>query len=578
MFRIAICGLFIGLMSCYSPKPPTHAAGQSGTDSADEASFSAVTEAFYWDTMAFSPVWAVALGHHQYDGKLPDRSPAAIAAEIERLHKAQKTLAAFPADTLSPTQRIERDVLQSHIRKDLFELETTREPFKNPMYYPSALNLVTYVSLDYEPLNERARAILFISEAAPDYVAQAMANLPDKMPKTWIETALLQVRGMIDFAEDDVPVAMAGIDGTPLAIKVTQGLERYRKALAKLQSFLKAKLPSATERFALGKDRFLRMLAETQGVSVSLERLEQIARDDLERNTKALAAAAHAIDLNATVADVVRAEIADKPAAGEVLDVARKQAELLRAFVMDKDIATIPSPDEAEVRESPPFMRWNSAFLRTAGVFSTDPLPSFYYISPPDPRWPEAEQRAYIPSRGSLLSTTVHEVWPGHFLHYLHRKTNPSRVLKTFCTYSMVEGWAHYAEEMVWEAGLKNGDPHLRISQILDALLRDVRFLSAIGLHTHGMSVAESMDLFRKRAYLDEANARQQAVRGTFDPGYLNYTLGKLMIRKLREDWKAKVKARYSLRAFHDELLSYGCGPIPVIRKAMLGEHAGPAL
>ncbi|HET6612346.1 MAG TPA: DUF885 family protein, partial [Kofleriaceae bacterium] len=125
---------------------------------------------------------------------------------------------------------------------------------------------------------------------------------------------------------------------------------------------------------------------------------------------------------------------------------------------------------------------------------------------------------------------------------------------------------------------LKNGDPHLRISQILDALLRDVRFLSAIGLHTHGMSVAESMDLFRKRAYLDEANARQQAVRGTFDPGYLNYTLGKLMIRKLREDWKAKVKARYSLRAFHDELLSYGCGPIPVIRKAMLGEHAGPAL
>lgn len=528
--------------------------------------------------MAFNPARAVELGHHQYDGQVPDRSKAAITAEIERLEAAADKLAAFPAAQLSPRERIEREVLLTAIRSDLFELVVTDAPFTDPMYYPGALDLTTYVSLEYRPLAERARAIAFIAERTPGYLAQAMANLPDRMPKTWIETALLQVRGMIDFAEDDVPVAMAGIDGTPLAVKLTESLQSYRHALGEYEAFLEARLPAATDDFALGEKKFLQMLADTQGVTITLERLRAIAQADLARNTEALAQAAHAVDPERPVAEVVAAQIANKPAPDKVLDVAREQAKMLRAFVVSEDIVTIPTPDVAEVRESPPFMRWNSAFLRSAGVFTKARLPSFYYISPPDPRWPEAEQRAYIPSRGNLLSTTAHELWPGHFLHYLHRKVNDSRVLKTYCTYSMAEGWAHYAEEMMWEAGLKNGDPKLRMGMIGDALLRNVRFISAIGLHTQGMTVAESMKLFVTRANLDTASARQQAVRGTFDPGYLNYTVGKLMIRKLREDWKAKVGNRYSLRAFHDEFLSYGCAPIPVIREAMLGAGAGPAL
>jgi uncharacterized protein (DUF885 family) len=169
-------------------------------------------------------------------------------------------------------------------------------------------------------------------------------------------------------------------------------------------------------------------------------------------------------------------------------------------------------------------------------------------------------------------------VWPGHFLHYLHRKRTPSRILRSFCTYSMVEGWAHYAEEMMQESGAGGGDPALAIGQLTNALLRDVRFASAIGLHTRGMKVEESIALFEAKAFADRPTARQQAVRGTFDPGYLNYTLGKLMILKLREDWKARMGRAYSLKAFHDRLLSYGCAPLPVIRRAMLGPDAGPAL
>jgi len=238
----------------------------------------------------------------------------------------------------------------------------------------------------------------------------------------------------------------------------------------------------------------------------------------------------------------------------------------------------VPGEEMAEVRLSPPFMRWNFAFLSSPGKFEEKVLPSFYYISPPDPKWPRKEQLAYIPSRPVLLYTTVHEVWPGHFLEYLHTRRIHSRILRSLCSYAFEEGWAHYGEQMMREAGAGGDDPRAAIGQLSEALMRNVRFVSAIGLHTRGMTVAESAALFEKKGNQDRASARQQAVRGTFDPGYLNYTLGKLMILKLRDDWKAKVGPRYSLKAFHDQFLSHGCAPIPAIRRAMLGPDSGPAL
>jgi len=268
----------------------------------------------------------------------------------------------------------------------------------------------------------------------------------------------------------------------------------------------------------------------------------------------------------------------DKPDIDKVISEATAQSADMRKFLIDHEVVSIPSEDKAEVRESPPFMRWNFAFLDSAGPFESKPLPSFYYISPPDPKWPKAEQLAYIPFRGDLLFTTVHELWPGHFLHALHMKKNESKVLKTFGSYSMSEGWAHYAEEMMWDAGVGDGDPKVRIGMLQNALLRNVRFVSAIGLHTGDMTVDQSMAMFETKAFADKGNARQQAVRGTFDPGYLNYTLGKLMIRKLHDDWKAMKGSDYSLGAFHDEFLSYGGAPVPVIRRFMLGDDAGPAL
>ena len=250
---------------------------------------------------------------------------------------------------------------------------------------------------------------------------------------------------------------------------------------------------------------------------------------------------------------------------------------MLRAFVVEKALVTIPGPEQARVAETLPHERWNAASIDIPGPYEKD-LPSIYYITPPDPKWTKAEQDEYIPSRSVLQFISAHEVWPGHFLQHQHATRSRSAIARLFGSYAFNEGWAHYAEELMWEAGLGDGDPATHVGQLQEALLRNVRLLSAIGLHTGGMTVAQSEKLFREQAFQDPGNARQQADRGTFDPGYGAYTLGKLMIRKLRDDWTATRGGRDAWHAFHDRMLSYGSPPVPMLRVLMLGDRAGPPL
>jgi uncharacterized protein (DUF885 family) len=271
---------------------------------------------------------------------------------------------------------------------------------------------------------------------------------------------------------------------------------------------------------------------------------------------------------------------ANKPEGGAVA-AARRQLDVIKAFMVGEDLVTIPGNEPVYVEEAPPYARTNFAYINTAGPYDLG-MPSTYYIAPPDPSWPEQEQIDYVPGEADLMSTSVHEVWPGHFLQFLHSNRAESLVGKLFQNYAFVEGWAHYTEEMMWEAGLDGGLPggraEFRIGQVNKALYRNVRFLCAIGLHTQGMSVEQCERMFREEAFQDPGNARQQAYRGTYDPGYLNYTLGKIMIRKLRDDWTADRGGREAWKAFHDGFLSLGGPPVPLARQRMLGEDAGPAL
>ncbi|HEY8021565.1 MAG TPA: DUF885 domain-containing protein, partial [Thermoanaerobaculia bacterium] len=331
--------------------------------------------------------------------------------------------------------------------------------------------------------------------------------------------------------------------------------------------------PSEEPGFALGAERFAAMLRATERVDLPLDRLKRAGEEELRRNLEALREAAGRYAPGTTVEEAIARAQGDKPADGPVAE-ARRQMETLRAFVVERDLAGIPAGGSVRIEEAPPYQRWNSAYIDIPGPFDRD-LPAIYYIAPPDPAWSPAERAAYLPGRTELLFTTVHEAWPGHFLQFLHSNRAASPVGRLFVGYGFAEGWAHYAEELVWEAGLGDGDPAVRIGQLQNALLRNVRYLVALGLHTEGMTLEEAERRFREQAFLDAQSARQQASRGAFDPAYLNYTLGKLILRKLRADWMAARGAGSALRTFHDRLLSFGGPPLPLVRRAMLGETGG---
>jgi hypothetical protein len=376
----------------------------------------------------------------------------------------------------------------------------------------------------------------------------------------------------------------AAVDDTALQQRFTAANDAAAAAMDELKTWLESRRITADDGYALGPELFAAMIRDTEGLDMPIAAIEAAGRADLERNTVALKQACAQFAPGEPVPECVAKVQARKPTGGPVAG-ARAQLAALRQFVVDKGIVTIPGTEEALVAESPPYNRQNSAYITTPGPYELN-IPFVYNISPPDPAWTLEEQAAYIDGEAELLNTSVHEVWPGHFLQFLHSNRSKSIVGRLWVGYAFAEGWAHYAEEMMWDMGLGNGNPENRIAQLLDALWRNVRLASSIGLHTQGMTTGESEKLFQQYAFSDAGNARQQARRGTYDPAYLNYTLGKLMIRKLRDDWVARQMAdnpgadpKTYWRAFHDKFLSYGGPPIPLVRKAMLdADDMGPLL
>jgi uncharacterized protein (DUF885 family) len=543
-----------------------------------EQGFGDRADAFYWAHLDFRPQQAIGLGHHRYDGRVPDRSAQAIASEIDRLREGIEWLEETDPAALSFEEQLDRDVLLAEARRALFELVDLRRPFRHPIFYLLFdFSLSPYIDRDYAPVDDRARGLLSACRGAPAYYQQMLDNLDSSLARPAVQVGLMMTGGAISFADGILRASLPDADPS-LRADIDACLTDLVDSLRGVEVALTERMAAATDEFAIGEDMFLRMLAETQGFGVDLATLERIGRDDLERNLAAIEAAARQIDPDGDVREVIERVSSDKPDPGRVLAEATEQMAAMRAFVVDNAIASIPSDEQAEVRASPPHRRGNFASLSSAGPFETRELPSFYYLAPPDPSWPEEQQRAYLPSRSDLLFVTIHEVWPGHFLQGRHIKAHGSEILQSFETYSTSEGWAHYVEEMMWDAGVGDGDPRAHIGQLKNALLRNVRFLVAIGMHTRGMTVEEATTMFLDKAFADPQNARQQALRGTADPMYLSYTLGKIAIQKLRADYESSEGGAYTLLRFHDAFLRHGEAPIPAIRRHMLGFDAGPAL
>jgi len=567
---VAVISFFVGCQQNTATNQPTNT--NASTSTASNAKWDAYVEQFLNDYFIARPDFAVVQGKHEFDGKFPDWSEDGLKKEVARLKGERDKAAAFKDADLDERQRFERDYLIAQIDKDVFWRETADQPHVNPYFYADSIDPDVYVSRPYAPLETRIKSYTTYAKNVPAAIEQIKGNLkgqgPGHLAMNLIKIGHQTIGGLADFYAKDVPTVFESVKDEQSQKDFKEANNAAIKAVKDFDAWLSEQ--DGKGGFALGSEKFKAMLKQTEGVDIDLAQLEEIGKKDLQRNLDAVKAECDKYAPGKTLIECSDKASAHKAEGKDVVAAATAQLGDLRKYIQDHDIITIPGTEEAQVKQAPPYKAWNFAYINIPGPYETG-LPSVYYVSPPDPTWDKKKQDEYVPGKGSLLFTSVHEVYPGHFVQFLHANRSKSKFGQVFVGYAFAEGWAHYTEEMMYDEGLGADDPEMHIGQLQEALLRNVRFLSAIGMHTKGMTVEESKKMFIEQGLRSEGEAEQQSNRGTFDPAYLNYTMGKLMIRKLRDDWCATRGGKAAWKQFHDAFTSYGGPPIPLVRKAMMG-------
>jgi uncharacterized protein (DUF885 family) len=531
-----------------------------------------------------NPQMARDAGLHGRDGRVADRGAGRLAHRVEELDGFLARLnAAPPADPTSDAA-FEQRVLVYLCRRERYEIVDQRIWNRSPNGYVDELDITGYLTRDYAPRRERATALYHHLEGVGRLLDAARGNLDEDLDATILLGAQRNVDAWADFVEGELGAVLVGVDEEDDELR--RGLVAARaqaaRAARRFARFLEERRAAGAGAgtFAIGEDGLRRMLSEMEAVDVPLERIAELGRADLERNLDALREAAARIDPRASVADVMARVKSVHPGRDGVLDATRRVMKELREFIVLNDVVSIPSETPCHVESTPPFLAWAFAMMDGSPSLAPDEQPGLYYVTPPRPEWDDARAEEWLTefSLPSIAMTAIHEAWPGHFLHGLHIRRNPSRAVRVAHSYVSAEAWAHYSEQLMVEMGYGREDPNVRLLQLGDALTRNVRLVASIGMHTKEMTVDEAESLFREKAFLAGAAARNEAERGTFDPGYLNYTLGKMMLLKLREDVRTARGDRFSLRAFHDDFLYWAMAPVPFVRERLLGPGAGPPL
>jgi uncharacterized protein (DUF885 family) len=526
----------------------------------------------YCETYPHVAVW---LGFHEYDGRLPNLSRRAQEARRADLHRFLSDLERIDPADLDERAWLDYQVMRHEALFEVFALTEWRKLERDPIPYLEMLDVGNYILRAYAPLEVRARALLAHLRGVPAILSCLRENLTRPM-RPAVGVAARIGKGLIAFLQDDLPGALAGLEDGALQAELDAAIQDAVQEVEAAVSWLENDLASrATDDFALGAERFARMLVLSEGVNLPLERLREVAEADLARHKEAFLETAARLggpgrDPNEVIAEGKRRH----PAPEDLISEVRRLVDDLRRTVIARGIVSVPYDENCIVAETPPFLRYAFAMMYSSGPFETVAREAYYYVTPPEPDWPPEKVEEWMTAftYHSLWSTCVHEAWPGHYLHGLHTRNAPSAVTKAFGSYAFTEGWAHYCEQMMWETVCPD-DLWARLGQLSEALLRDVRFVCALGLHTAGMTVEEATRRFGEDAFMEPATAEEEAIRGTYDPQYLNYTLGKLMMLKLREDVRAREGDRFDLRAFHDRVLSYGAPPIPVLRRLIWGAN-----
>jgi uncharacterized protein (DUF885 family) len=530
----------------------------------------------YFDEGVFrySPSSATQAGFHYRDNELEDLSAAGIHQQVAVLREFEKEFTAFPG------AQPDRELLLGSIRSTLLGLESIRMWQKNPDLYSTALSNGAFVIMSraFAPAEVRLRALVEREKRMPEMLRDARANLRNP-PRIYTEVAIEQLPGIVTFFQKDVPLAFADVkDATLLRDFRAVNLAVVRE-LNDYLTWLKTELlPHSKGDFRIGADNYRRKLLYDEMVDLPLDRLLEIGMQDLRKNQEWFRETARKIDPAKTPQQILEAAEKDHPAPDKLLQAFRDTLGGLRDFIAAKHIATIPSPVLPIVEETPPFMRaLTFASMDMPGPWEKVAKEAFFNVTLPEAGWKprEVEEHMAAFNHGVIVSTAVHEAYPGHYLQGLWLNSAPaSKARKLIGATTFIEGWAHYCEQMMLDEGYGNGDLKLRLGQLQDALLRNARYIVGIRMHTGQMTFEQGVDFFVKEGFQTRTNGERETKRGASDPTYLYYTLGKLQIQKLREDYKAFKGKEFTLEEFHNRLLSQGMPPIRILRRAMLGNDS----
>ncbi len=546
--------------------------------------FAAFADDYYAKLFAADPIQATYAGVHNFDDRLADLSADAIAKRATALKELQQRLATLSNRTLAEADALDAVVLEHAIQAELLELETVRDWKRNPVVYlgKPAESIDLLMKRTYAEPADRLRAIVGRLKATPALMTAMKANI-ENAPKEFADLGVIVAKGSVGFFQSDLPTwakTAAGSD-TKLLDDFTAANAVVLAEYAAATKWATALQARANGNYAIGADAFMKKLAAEEMLDIPLAKLLAIGEANLKRDQDAFLATAKVIDPKKTPQDVLATLTEDHPKPEDLVAFTRGTIERTRKFLIDKKIVTIPSEVRPTIAETPAFARTGGfASMDTPGAFETKAKEAFYYVTPPETDW-EAKRktehmRQFCTTGMDII--TIHEAYPGHYLQFLYAKQYPTKVRKLYTCGTNVEGWAHYAEQMIVDEGYGNNDPRVRLAQLNEALLRDCRYIVGIKLHTEGWTVEQGKKFFIEQGYIEPEVAFQETRRGTYNPTYLYYTLGKLQILKLREDVKKAKGPAFSMLQFHDDFVKQGGLPIPLIRRLLLPGDTSPSL
>lgn len=542
-----------------------------------------LVDEYFEQYFKLNPTQGTSVGFHQYDSQLEDYSRKGVEQQITFAKSFLAKLEQFDSKQLPFEERQDYELVMNNLKSTLLSLENIRGWENNPDQYSSGLTQSAFsiMSRKFAPPEERLRSLVEREKQMPAALAAGKANLKNP-PRVYTEVAIQQLPGNVSFFQHDVPEAFEDVKDPSLLAAFKTTNDAVIAALQDYGDFLKKDvLPVSKGDFRIGAENYRKKLLYDEMVDIPIDRLLQIGYDDLHRNQQWFKKVAAQIDPKKSIEQVKGELDADHPQPDKLLQTFRDDLTGIKQYLIDKHIVTVPSPVLPIVQETPPFARaLTFASMDTPGPYEKVAKEAFFNVTLPEPDWSKERVESFMGqfNRSTMISVAVHEVYPGHYVQFLWVPSAPSKVRKLLGCGSNAEGWAHYSEQMMLDEGYGNGDPMLRLGQLQDALLRDARYIVGISMHTGRMSFEQAVQFFQKEGYQTSEVAEVETKRGTSDPTYLVYTLGKLEIMKLRADYQKKMGDKFNLQDFHDTFLKQGFPPIKIVRETMLGEGAGPTL